>query len=161
MCVFRRLFIFSIFGLSTISFTSAAETLELKPNDAVYVKMGKKVYVEQCASCHGVNLEGQDGWRNTKLDGMRLAPPHDKSGHTWHHADEVLFNLTKYGFKAMISEDYEVSMPVYNGIIKDHEIVAVLSYIKSTWPADIAEIHDKINADYKSNRAMREKMGGS
>ena len=74
MCVFRRLFIFSIFGLSTISFTSAAETVELKPNDAVYVKMGKKVYVEQCASCHGVNLEGQDGWRNTKVDGMRLAP---------------------------------------------------------------------------------------
>ena len=117
MCVFRRLFIFSIFGLSTISFTSAAETVELKPNDAVYVKMGKKVYVEQCASCHGVNLEGQDGWRNTKVDGMRLAPPHDKSGHTWHHADEVLFNLTKYGFKAIIGEDYEVSMPVYDGII--------------------------------------------
>ena len=43
MCLFRRLFIFSIFGLSTISFTSAAETVELKPNDAVYVKMGKKV----------------------------------------------------------------------------------------------------------------------
>ena len=117
MCLFRRLFIFSIFGLSTISITSAAETVELKPNDAVYVKMGKKVYLEQYASCHVVNLEGQDGWRTTKVDGMRLAPPHDKSGHTWHHADEVLFNLTKYGFKAMISEDYEVSMPVYDGII--------------------------------------------
>ena len=61
----------------------------------------------------------------------------------------------------MISEDYEVSMPVYDGIIKDHEIVAVLSYIKSTWPADITEIHNKINSDYKSNRAMKEKMGGS
>ena len=117
MCVYCRLFIFSIFGLSTISSTGAAETVELKPNDAVYVKMGKKIYVEQCASCHGVNLEGQDGWRNKKVDGMRLAPPHDKSGHTWDHADEVLFNLTKYGFKAMISEDYEVSIPVYNGII--------------------------------------------
>ena len=58
MCIFRRLFIFIIFGLSTISFTSAAETVELKPNDADYVKMGKKVYVEQCASCHGGNLEG-------------------------------------------------------------------------------------------------------
>ena len=112
-------------------------------------------------SCHGVNLEGQDGWRNTKVGGKRLAPPQDKSGHTWHHADEVLFNLTKYGFKAMISEDYEVSMPVYDGIIRDQEIVAVLSYIKSTWPADITEIHDKINSDYKSNIAMKEKMGGS
>ena len=148
-------------ALLTVSSTSFAEAVELRPNDPVYVKMGEKVYLEQCASCHGVNLEGQDGWRNTKVDGMRRAPPHDKSGHTWHHADEVLFNLTKYGFKAMISEDYEVSMPVYDGLIKDHEIVAVLSYIKSTWPADITEIHDKINSDYKSNRAMKEKMGGS
>ena len=73
----------------------------------------------------------------------------------------MLFNLTKYGFKAMINEDYKVSMPVYDGIIKDHEIVAVLSYIKSTWPADIKEIHDKINSDYKSSRAMKEKTGGS
>ena len=161
MCVFRRLFIFIIFGLSTISFTSAAETVELKPNDAVYVKMGKTVYMEQCASCHGINLEGQDGWRDTKVDGMRLAPPHDKSGHTWHHADELLFNLTKYGFKAMIGEDYKVSMPVYDGIIPDQEIVAVLSYIKFTWPNDIKEIHDKINADYRLNRAMEEKISGS
>ena len=82
MLVFRLLFIFFIFGLSAISITRAAEMVELQPNDAVYVKMGKKVYVEQCASCHGVNLEGQDSWRNTKVDGMRLAPPHDKSGHT-------------------------------------------------------------------------------
>ena len=146
--------------LLPFSTTSAAKTVELKPNDAVYVKMGKKVYVEQCASCHGINLEGQDGWRNTKVDGMRLAPPHDKSGHTWHHADEVLFNLTKYGFKAMISEDYEVNMPVYNGIIKDHEIVAVLS----------SSLHGQLTSKKsmtkstlitKSNRAMKKKMGGS
>ena len=49
--------------------------VELKPNDAIYVKMGKKVYLEQCASCHGVNLEGQYGWRYKKVDDMRLAPP--------------------------------------------------------------------------------------
>ena len=61
----------------------------------------------------------------------------------------------------MISEDYEVSMPVCDDIIKDHEIVAVLPYIKSTWPAGITEIHDKVNSDYESNRAMKEKMGGS
>ena len=118
---------FFIFGLSTTSVTSATELVELKLNDAVYVNGGKMVYLEQCASCHDVNLKGQDGWRNTIVDGMRLAPPHDQSGHTWHHPDELLFNLTKYGFKAMIGDDYEVSMPVYDGIIKDHEIISVLS----------------------------------
>ena len=137
-------------ALSTVSSTSFAGVIELRPNDPVYVKMGEKVYLEQCASCHGVNLEGQVGWQDTMVDGMRLAPPHDKSGHTWHHPDEMLFNLTKHGFKAMINDDYKVSMPVYNGILSDEEIIASLSYIKSTWPDEVVEIHDKINDNYKS-----------
>ena len=155
------------FFLSTILLMSSnatsllAKTPELRPEDPVYVQLGKKVYQNHCASCHGVNLEGQVGWRDSKVDDMRLAPPHDKSGHTWHHPDELLYKLTKYGFKAMIGEDYKVSMPVYDGIIEDQEIIAVLSYIKSTWPADIKKIHDKINSDYKLNRAMEEKIEGS
>ena len=64
-----------------------------------------RVYVEQCASCHGVNLEGQEGWRETMVDGITLAPPHDKSGHNWHLPDEMLLNLTNYGFKAIINDD--------------------------------------------------------
>ena len=153
------------FFLSTILLMSGnatsllAKTPELRPEDPVYVQLGKKVYQNHCASCHGVNLEGQGGWRDRKVDGMRLAPPHDKSGHTWHHPDELLYKLTKYGFKAMIGEDYKVSMPVYDDIIEDQEIIAVLSYIKSTWPADIKKIHDKINFDYKRNKAMEEKIG--
>jgi len=89
------------------------------------------------------------GWQDTMVDGMRLAPPHDKSGHTWHHPDEMLFNLTKYGFKAMINDDYKVSMPVYDGVLSDEEIIASLSYIKSTWPDEVIEIHDKINDNYR------------
>ena len=134
----------------TVSSTSFAEAIELRPNDAVYVKMGEKVYLEQCASCHGVNLEGQVGWQDTMVDGMRLAPPHDRSGHTWHHPDEMLFNLTKYGFKTMINDDYKVSMPVYDGILSDEEIIASLSCIKFTWSEEVIEIHDKINDNYKS-----------
>ena len=143
-------FLLISFAFLTLSSTSFAETVELRPNDPVYVKMGEKIYLEQCASCHGVNLEGQMGWQDTMVDGMRLAPPHDKSGHTWHHPDEMLFNLTKYGFKAMINDDYKVSMPVYDGILSDEEIIASLSYIKSTWPDEVIEIHDKINDNYKS-----------
>ena len=83
------------------------------------------------------------------VDGMRLAPPHEKSGHTWHHLVEMLFNLTKYGFKAMINDDYKVRTPVYDCILSDKEIIASLSYIKSTWPDEVIEIHDKINDNYK------------
>ncbi len=153
---------YSVSGLLLLAVASMAAQanalVELRPSDPVYVKLGEKIYLDQCASCHGVKLEGQDGWRDKKVDGMRLAPPHDKSGHTWHHPDDLLFNLTKYGFKAMIGRDYKVSMPVYEDVLSDPEIIAALSYIKSTWPADVRQIHDKINADYKLNKAM-ESMG--
>ena len=71
-CVYIVIIHFHHFGLSTISTTSAAKTVELKPNDAVYVKMGKGHGSN--ALVVGINLEGQDGWRNTKVDGIRLAP---------------------------------------------------------------------------------------
>ena len=103
--------------------------------------------MDQCASCHGVALEGQAGWRYTMVDDMRLAPPHDKSGNTWHHPNALLFKLTKYGFAAMIGSDYKVIMPICDDVLKNEEIIAALSYIKSTWPDDFRQIHDKINDD--------------
>ena len=139
----------------------ADNLVELRSDDPVYVKLGQKIYMDQCASCHGVNLEGQDGWRDKMVDGMRLAPPHGKSGNTWHHPDALLFRLTKYGFAAMISSDYKVSMPIYDDVLNDEEIVAALSYIKSTWPDDVRQIQDKINADYKLNNAMENSKSGS
>ena len=117
--------------------------------------------MDQCASCHGVNLEGQAGWRDKMVDGMRLAPSHDKSGHTWHHPNALLYKLTKYGFAAMIGSDYKVSMPIYDDMLKDEEIIAALSYIKSTWPGDVRQIHDKINAEYKLNNPMENSQRGS
>ena len=61
----------------------------------------------------------------------------------------------------MISGDYKVSMPIYDDVLKDEEIVAALSYIESTWPDDVRQIHDKINADYKLNNAMENSKSGS
>jgi len=52
-------------------------------------------------------------------------------------------------------------MPIYDDVLKDKEIIAVLSYIKSTWPVDVRQIHDKINADYKLNNAMENSKRGS
>ena len=36
-------------------------------------------------------------------------------------------------------------MPIYDGVLSDKEIVAVLSYIKSQWPAEIQSRHDRLN----------------
>ena len=126
---------------------SAAETGLLKPSDAKLIETGKQVYADNCASCHGENLEGEPNWRRPKPDGKMPAPPHDISGHTWHHTDQVLFDITKFGLKKFAGDDYKSDMPVYDGVLSDDEIIAVLSFIKSTWPSNIRDHHDQINKD--------------
>ena len=61
------------------------------------LKHGALIYQARCASCHGVHLEGQANWRERGADGRLPAPPHDASGHTWHHPDDVLIRITKEG----------------------------------------------------------------
>lgn len=73
------------------------------------------------------------------------APPHDMSGHTWHHSDRVLFEITKKGTEAFVGGDYQSDMTGYKGILNDYDILAVLSFIKSTWPAKDQKRHDRLN----------------
>lgn len=118
----------------------------LRTDDAQLLERGRQVYVAQCASCHGVNREGQAHWRERGADGRLPAPPHDETGHTWHHPDELLFRITKEGVaQAAGLTDYESNMPTYGGTLSDADIVAVLSWIKSQWPAQTQAQHDAIN----------------
>ena len=119
--------------------------ISLKPDDQDLVVLGKLVYENNCASCHGVNLEGQERWREPDADGYMPAPPHDETGHTWHHPDEYLFLMTKYGLEEIIGQEYPNNMPAYKDILSDEEILASLSFIKSTWSREIKLQHDKIN----------------
>jgi mono/diheme cytochrome c family protein len=97
------------------------------------VKRGAELYAEHCASCHGKNLEGQVDWMKRLPSGRLPAPPHDASGHTWHHSDEQLFTITKDGMAAIVP-DYESDMPAFRDVLTDAEIRDVLAFIKSTWP---------------------------
>ena len=124
----------------------AEASVSLLPKDRSVTNSGKLVYVENCASCHGVALEGQANWRQRDPDGYLPAPPHDETGHTWHHSDSYLFLMTKYGIEKMIGRKYPNNMPAYKDKLTDEEIIAALSYIKSTWPSRIQRQHDQINA---------------
>lgn len=151
--------IFALFGTAFIALLaiiwllpSRTETVGiLLPDNIEYISHGKRIYQESCASCHGVNLEGQvPDWRSPGADGMMPAPPHDETGHTWHHPDQVLFNITKLGVvKAANLKNYESAMPAYKDVLSDKEIIAVLSYIKSTWSEETQARHDEMNKSYK------------
>lgn len=105
------------------------------------IAQGEQLYRDFCAACHGANLEGQPDWRSAGpdglLDGLLPAPPHDETGHTWHHPDSVLFDYTKLGGKAALASqgiDFESGMPGFSTQLSDADIWNVFAYIKSTWP---------------------------
>jgi len=107
------------------------------------VAEGELLYEQQCAACHGINLEGQPNWRQRNDDGTLPAPPHDATGHTWHHPDQMLFDITKYGTTAFVGEGYKSTMIGFGDKLEDEEIWAVLSYIKSRWPKKIQDAQPK------------------
>jgi mono/diheme cytochrome c family protein len=104
------------------------------PRDAVRAALGAQVYAQHCVACHGPKLEGQLAWRKRLANGRLPAPPHDESGHTWHHPDHVLFALTRNGVVPPYApRNYASDMPAFAGTLSDDEIWAVLAYLKSHW----------------------------
>ena len=129
-----------------------AKGVRLATSDRTVLATGKSVYAKHCAACHGARLEGQPNWRQRDASGRLPAPPHDASGHTWHHPDQVLFDITKYGVaRAANLKDYESAMPAYNGVLTDAEIVAVLAWIRSQWPESIRAQQEEVNAQALRN----------
>ncbi|MBT8410704.1 MAG: cytochrome c [Octadecabacter sp.] len=115
-------------------------------SDAQAVARGAQLYTENCAACHGASLEGQVDWRSPGENGRMPAPPHDETGHTWHHPDIQLFQIVKYGTAALVGNGYQSDMAAYGDMLSDRQILEVLAYIKSTWPEDIIERHNAMNA---------------
>ena len=119
----------------------------LRIDDPQVLAKGQAIYSAQCASCHGTKLQGQPNWRYRDASGRLPAPPHDATGHTWHHPDQVLFDLVKYGVARTANmPDYVSSMPAYEQTLSDAEIVAVLSWIKAQWPDNIRRKQEEVDA---------------
>lgn len=140
-------------GLYAFSIRSAGPVQPrhaLRPDSPQTVLAGASVYSQHCAACHGVRGEGQPNWRERGADGRLPAPPHDESGHTWHHPDAQLFAIVKYGLAKLIDQpDYPTNMPIYDTVLSDAEIVAVLSWVKAQWPKEIQARHDRVNEQYE------------
>lgn len=133
----------ALYAITTMSMD--AGRIILRDTDPETIALGAAVYQANCATCHGANLEGQPDWRVAGDDGRLPAPPHDATGHTWHHDGDTLFRLTKYGLADLIDDpNYASNMPIYDGLLTDDEIITVLSYIKSTWPDEIRAGHTEM-----------------
>ena len=120
--------------LPLLSSCGNEEAGKANPSDPGQVALGAKVYAEHCAACHGAKLEGQPNWQQRLPNGRMPAPPHDESGHTWHHPQQVLFGITKFGLVPPFAPPgYESDMPAFAGKLSDEDIWAALAFIKSHW----------------------------
>lgn len=99
--------------------------------DAAAIATGEELYRQNCASCHGVDLAGNPDWKTPNADGSYPPPPHDSSGHTWHHGDQFLVDLIRDGLDLPISR-----MPSFGDQLTDDQLTAILEYLKSNWGPD-------------------------
>ena len=108
---------------------------------------GKVLYDQYCASCHGVDMQGQFNWRTPLASGRLPAPPHDVTGHTWHHPDWQLRSMIKDGFIPGVTapSGYESDMPAFGAVLNESQIDVILAYIKSFWPEQALQAQREIS----------------
>jgi mono/diheme cytochrome c family protein len=107
---------------------------------------GERLYAASCASCHGANGEGQPNWKERGPDGTLPSPPHDQSGHTWHHADGVLLRIVRDGCAADQASG-PCRMPAFLGTLSDEQIVAVIEHLRSWWGAEDRSFQAQVPLD--------------
>lgn len=105
---------------------------------------GAALYAENCASCHGATLEGQPDWRTPGPDGVLPAPPHDVTGHTWHHDTEMLLEYTLKGGQAALEArgvtGFRSGMPGFAEQLSEDQVLDILAFIRSNWPRQAQEV---------------------
>lgn len=127
-----------LLSLSLLSGCAGDASEGINPRDAAQVAVGERVYRTYCSVCHGAELEGQPEWRRRLPSGRLPAPPHDDTGHTWHHANAELIAMVRDGMVPPLApEGYESDMPAYADILTDDEIRAVLAFIQSRWSDEV------------------------
>ena len=92
------------------------------------IAAGENLYAVNCASCHRADLSGDPNWMTPDENGVYPPPPHDATGHTWHHDDGLLLEIIRDGLQGFPS-----GMPTFAGILTDDEILSILEFLKSEW----------------------------
>ena len=100
--------------------------------DAASIRRGAAVYGANCASCHGARGEATPDWKRPDAHGDYPPPPHDSTGHTWHHADGLLYRIVATGVTDRTSRRPS-RMPGFGAVLTDAEIRDVITYLRTLW----------------------------
>jgi len=96
------------------------------------VSQGEKLFLQNCAGCHGENAEATPNWKQTDADGNYPPPPLNGSAHAWHHDLDLLRRTVREGGAKLGGQ-----MPAFEGVLSAEETDRVIAYFQSKWPDDI------------------------
>lgn len=101
--------------------------------DPEQLMLGREVFTQNCALCHGDQAQGLVGdWREKLDDGSFPPPPLNGSAHAWHHPQEILLRVIDYGGEAMGGK-----MPAFIDVLEQDEKLAAIAYFQSFWDDEI------------------------
>ena len=115
--------------------------------DPQVVAGGRTIYQANCASCHGAGGEGAPNWKTRNPDNTLPPPPHDSSGHTWHHSDGLLYRIVRDGGTIYESPGFKSAMPAWGDRLTHEEIVAAITYLKSLWGSEERAVQEQMSRD--------------
>jgi mono/diheme cytochrome c family protein len=101
--------------------------------DPKEVARGQALYQANCAACHGQKAEGRLFWDIRNPDGSYPPPPHDSTGHTWHHGDGLIYRYIRDGGQSIPSLGVPTNMPAFGDRLSPQDIRAIITYFKSLW----------------------------
>ena len=92
--------------------------------------LGKTVFKNNCAVCHGEQAQGLAAdWRKRLADGSFPPPPLNGSAHAWHHPMSVLLATIQEGGAPVGGV-----MPAFKNRLNESQQRAAIAYFQNFWP---------------------------
>lgn len=99
------------------------------------VERGAALYAANCSRCHGFDHGGSL---------KDIPPPHNANGHTWHHPDQQLIEVTLNGIDFAV--EGQPRMPPFKGTLNESDVRAILAYIKTWWTEEQTQWQTTVTA---------------
>ena len=130
-----------ISGISEVSLEPEKTKVIRASVDPKTYSQGRRLFLVNCAECHGANGEGEKDWRVIGADGINKAPPLNGTGHAWHHSEKSLTNSIKNGTVKIGGK-----MPAWKDKLSDREIKLILTWVTAQWSDEIYTAwHNRFN----------------
>ncbi|MBI1423478.1 MAG: c-type cytochrome [Gammaproteobacteria bacterium] len=110
----------------------AEQVQVVRHQDSAQILRGHKLFLQNCAVCHGIKAEGAPNWSRPDANGKYPAPPLNGSGHAWHHPQQALIATIKHGTARLGG-----SMPAWKDRLSDQDINDIIAWFQSQWPDEL------------------------